>query len=514
VSVRVPPVLASPFSLLPSPFSSTMSSILALDQGTTGSTALVVHQDGTVIGRGYREFTQHYPQPGWVEHDPEEIFRVSVEVMREALEQSGERPVGLGITNQRETAVLWDRQTLAPIGRAIVWQDRRTAGRCRELRESGVESMLRQRTGLVADPYFTATKLEWMLSDGAVRRRAESGELAAGTVESWLVARLTNGHAHVTDHTNASRTLLYNLSSRSWDAELLDTFGVPRELLGDIVPSAGVVDEMAREHLGFPLPIAGLAGDQQSALFGQGCCADGLAKNTYGTGAFLLVYSGQRLPSPASGVLATAACGPAGEPAYALEGSVFIAGAAMQWLRDGLGIITSAAESEALARSVSDTGGVHFVPAFVGLGTPHWEPEARGTITGITRGTNRAHLVRAGLEAMAFSSADLLEAMTGSGGLAVPVLRVDGGAAANDWLMQFQADVLGIPVERPDMVETTALGAAGLAGVALGVWSSSGEFLARRRFQRFEPHLGDAGRLALRRGWNRAVGAALAWARG
>ena len=497
-----------------------MPSILALDQGTTGSTALVVDQDGRVIGRGYREFTQHYPQPGWVEHDAKEILRVSVEVMREALEQSRERPVGLGITNQRETAVLWDRRTLEPVGRAIVWQDRRTAGRCRELRESGVEAKLRARTGLVADPYFTATKLEWMLADGAVRRRAESGELAAGTVESWLVARLTNGHVHVTDHTNASRTLLYNLSSRSWDTELLDIFGVPRELLGDIVPSAGIVGETARDLLGFPLPIAGLAGDQQSALFGQGCCADGLAKNTYGTGAFLLVYSGQRLPSPATGVLATAACGPAGEPAYALEGSVFIAGAAMQWLREGLGIIGSAAESEALARSVADTGGVHFVPAFVGLGTPHWEPEARGTITGITRGTNRAHLVRAGLEAMAFSSADLLDAMTGQdgsgsrGALAVPVLRVDGGAAANDWLMQFQADVLGVPVERPDMVETTALGAAGLAGIALGVWANSEEFLARRRFQRFEPRLGGAERKALRLGWDRAVAAALSWARG
>jgi glycerol kinase len=365
----------------------------------------------------------------------------------------------------------------------------------------------------VADPYFTATKLEWMLSDSTVRSRAERGELAAGTVESWLVARLTGGGAHVTDHTNASRTLLYNLASRSWDPALLDIFGIPLELLGDIVPSAGVVGETGRDHLGLALPIAGLAGDQQSALFGQGCCADGLAKNTYGTGAFLLVYSGQRLPSPPAGVLATAACGPAGEPAYALEGSVFIAGAAMQWLRDGVGIIAAAAESEALARSVSDTGGVHFVPAFVGLGTPHWEPEARGTITGITRGTNRAHLVRAGLEAMAFSSADLLDAMTRSEGLSVPVLRVDGGAAANDWLMQFQADVLGIPVERPDMIETTALGAAGLAGVALGVWSSSGEFLARRRFQRFESQLSDAERLAARRGWARAVRAALGWAR-
>jgi glycerol kinase len=491
-----------------------MSSILALDQGTTGSTALVVHQDGTLLGRGYRELTQHYPRPGWVEHDPDEILRVSLEAMREAMAGARERPVGIGITNQRETVVLWDRRTLAPVAPAIVWQDRRTSDRCRELREAGVEALLRERTGLVADPYFSATKLEWLLRDGALRRRAARGELAAGTVESWLVARLTGGRAHVTDHTNASRSLLYGLSSRDWDPELLAVFGIPRALLPDVVLSAGTVAETDADHLGTSLPIAGLAGDQQAALFGQGCCSDGLAKNTYGTGAFLLVYTGGRLPTPAEGVLATAACGPRGEPAYALEGSVFIAGAAIQWLRDGLGIIGAAAESDALARSVPDTGGVHFVPAFVGLGTPHWDAEARGTITGITRGTSRAQLVRAALEAMAFSSADLLAAMAGAGGIDVPALRVDGGASANDWLMQFQADVLGIPVERPDMVETTALGAAGLSGIALGVWKGTSDFLAGRRFQRFTPTTGDSERRALRRGWERAVRTALAWARG
>jgi glycerol kinase len=490
-----------------------VASILALDQGTTGSTALLIHQDGSQLGRGYREFTQYYPRPGWVEHDAEEIFRVSLEAMREALAAAGERPAGLGITNQRETVVLWDRRTLAPVAPAIVWQDRRTADRCRELRDTGVEPMLRRRTGLVADPYFTATKLEWLLRDPALRRRAERGELGAGTVESWLVARLTGGRAHVTDHTNASRTLLYDLAARDWEPELLRTFGVPREILPTIVPSSGTVGETDPEHLGLGLPIAGLAGDQQAALFGQGCCAEGLAKNTYGTGAFLLVYTGQCLPEPAPGVLATAACGPRGEPAYALEGSVFIAGAAVQWLRDGLGLIRVAAESEALARSVPDTGGVHFVPAFVGLGTPHWEAEARGTITGITRGTSSAHLVRAALEAMAFSSADLLGAMAASGGLDVPALRVDGGASANDWLMQFQADVLGIPVERPDMVETTALGAAGLAGLALGVWKGTSDFLAGRRFHRFVPTTGEPERRELRLGWERAVHAALAWAR-
>ena len=495
-----------------------MPSILALDQGTTGSTALLVHQDGSILGRGYREFTQHYPRPGWVEHDPEEIVRVSIEAMREALASSRDRPAGIGITNQRETVVLWDRRTLSPVGPAIVWQDRRTSDRCRELRETGVETLLRRRTGLVADPYFSATKLEWLLQDVELRRRAERGELAAGTVESWLVAKLTGGRTHVTDHTNASRTLLYNLATRDWDPELLDVFGVPRETLADIVPSAGTVAETDPAHLGTSFPIAGLAGDQQAALFGQGCCEDGLAKNTYGTGAFLLVYTGQRLPAPPEGVLATAACGPRGEPAYALEGSVFIAGAAVQWLRDGLGLIRSAGETEALARSVPDTGGVHFVPAFVGLGTPHWNSEARGTITGLTRGTSRAHLARAALEAMAFSSAELLTAMAGSaaesgaGRFQVPALRADGGASANDWLMQFQADVLGIPVERPDMVETTALGAAGLAGIALGVWRSSAEFLGGRPFRRFEPSTGPAERRLLAEGWERAVGAALAWA--
>jgi glycerol kinase len=489
-----------------------MPSILALDQGTTGSMALVVHQDGRVLGRGYREFTQHYPQPGWVEHDPEEILRVSLAAMRDAVDAAGERPVGLGITNQRETVVLWDRQTLAPVARAIVWQDRRTSARCRELKDTGVETLLRERTGLVADPYFSATKLEWLLRDAELRRRAGRGELAAGTVESWLVARLTDGRVHATDHTNASRTLLYDLERRDWDPELLQLFGVPRELLPGIVPSAGTLGEVAASYLRFPIPIAGLAGDQQAALYGQGCCSTGLAKNTYGTGAFLLMYRGDVRPRPMPGVLATAACGPLGEPAYALEGSVFVAGAAVQWLRDGLGIIGRADETDALARSVPDTGGVHFVPAFVGLGTPHWEPGARGTITGITRGTTRAHLARAALEAIGFSSAELLQAMAAGEGLDVPTLRVDGGAAANDWLMQFQADVLGIPVERPDMVETTALGAAGLAGVALGVWRGTGDFLSGRRFTRFEPRTEPADRNRRRAEWSRAVATALAWA--
>lgn len=466
-----------------------------------------------MLGRGYREFTQYFPQPGWVEHDPEEIFRVSIEALREALAGAKDQPAALGITNQRETIVLWERRTLTPVAPAIVWQDRRTATRCRELREAGLEPMLRARTGLIADPYFSATKLEWLLRDPGIRRRAERGELAAGTIDSWVIARLTGGRLHVTDHTNASRTLLYDLETRDWHPDLLGLFRVPREVLPSIVTSSGAVGETDQEHLAFPLPIAGIAGDQQAALFGQGCVAPGLAKNTYGTGAFLLVMAGEDLPLPVEGLLVTAACGPHGEPWYAVEGSVFIAGAAIQWLRDGLQIINDAAESEALARSVPDTGGVHFVPAFVGLGTPYWEPEARGTVTGLTRGTGRAHVVRAALEAMAFSSAELLSTMSSGEGLTVPVLRVDGGAAANNWLMQFQADVLGIPVERPDLIETTALGAAGLAGLASGVWMSTEEFLSGRKFTRFEPRLDASRRRAKLNGWQRAIAAALFWAR-
>ena len=489
-----------------------MTTVLALDQGTSGSTALLLHDDGTVRGRGYREITQHYPQPGWVEHDADEILRRSLDAMRDAL-AGGERPAALGITNQRETVVLWDRRTLRPVAPAIVWQDRRTTERCRALGVEGREAWVRGRTGLLLDPYFSATKLEWLLRDAELRRRAGRGELAAGTVDSWLVARLTGGRVHVTDHTNASRTLLYNLAGRDFDPALLALFDVPAELLPTIVPSSGVLAETDAEHLGFTLPIAGLAGDQQAALFGQGCVHVGRAKNTYGTGAFLLLYAGTTPPAPPPGLLATAACGPTGELAYALEGALFIAGAAVQWLRDGLGIVARADETERLARSVSDTGGVTFVPAFTGLGTPHWEPDARGVITGLTGGTTRAHLARAALEAMASGSADLIDAMTAGTGTPLDVLRVDGGAAANDWLMQHQADLLGVPVERPGIVDTTALGAAGLAGVALGIWRSADDLAERLPRRRFTPRISPAERAAHRAAWARAVGAAVAWAR-
>ena len=493
-----------------------MKAILALDEGTTGGTALVVAADGKVLGRGYREIPQHFPQPGWVEHEPEDLFQAVIAAGRDAIAAAKLTPgdlAGIGITDQRETVILWERKTLRPVGRAIVWQDRRTAERCRRLRDEGRAEWFAERTGLVPDPYFSATKIEWMLHEPSVRRRAGAGELAVGTVESWLTARLTGGRVHVTDHTNASRTLLYGLERHDWDDELLSLFNVPRELLPSIVRSSGVVGESDPEWFGRALPIAGLAGDQQAALFGQGCTTPGAAKNTYGTGAFLLTFTGKDRTRSRHGLLTTVAVGADGAPAYALEGSVFIAGAAVQWLRDGLAIIAKAEETEALARSVPDTGGVTFVPTFAGLGSPHWEAEARGTIVGLTRGTTRAHLVRAALEAMAHSSADLIGGMAEDAGRPLDTLRVDGGASANDWLMQFQADVLGTPVERPDVVETTALGAAGLAGMALGVWRSAGEFQQARRYTRFTPKWNAAERARHREAWARAIGATLHWAR-
>ena len=490
-----------------------MAAILALDQGTTGSTALVIHQDGRVLGRGYREIPQHYPEPGWVEHDPEDLFLATLAAGREAVRAAGEMPVGIGITNQRETVVLWERATLRPVHRAIVWQDRRTTARCEALRAEGRESWIRARTGLVLDPYFSATKLELLLRNEEVRRRAERGELAAGTVDTWLIARLTNGAVHVTDHTNASRTLLYDLDRGDWSDELTALFSVPRALLPAITGSSEAVGTAATEHFGVPVTIAGNAGDQQAALFGQACVTPGAAKVTYGTGAFLLQQAGATRPVGAEGLLTTAACGVNAERTFALEGSVFIAGAAVQWLRDGLGLITNAGETEVLARSVTDTGGVYFVPAFTGLGSPHWEARARGTITGLTRGTTRAHLVRAALEAMALGSSDLLDAMVKGSGLPLPFVRVDGGAAANDWLMQYQADVLGVPVERPAVIESTAFGAAALAGMALGIWTGPEELVEETGRRAFTPQQGDLWRNAQRDAWHRAVHAALAWAR-
>ena len=492
-------------------------SVLAIDQGTTGTTCLVIAADGRVLGRAYSEFTQHFPRSGWVEHDAVEIWEVTRRVAREATAAAGDARVeAIGITNQRETVVLWDRETLEPLHRAIVWQDRRTADRCRVLKDAGHEDAIRERTGLVLDPYFSGTKIAWLLDevpDG--RALAEAGRLAVGTIDSWLVTRLTDGRAHVTDPTNASRTLLYNLHDRAWDDWALDLLGVPRALLPEVRPSAGTFGVASPDHLGFEAPIAGIAGDQQAALFGQGCWTPGLAKNTYGTGAFLLLNTGATPVASSHGLLTTVACDASGGIAYALEGSVFIAGAAIQWLRDGLGVLPSASESEAMAVALADNGGVFFVPAFVGLGAPHWEPDARGALFGLTRGTTKEHLVRAALEAMAYGTADVLEAMEADSGVATTELRVDGGAAMNGWLMEFQAGIAGVPVRRPELVETTALGAAGLAGIATGVWTTADDFLAAQgESVRYEATL-DPGEVdRLRREWRRAVTATIGWARG
>jgi len=488
-----------------------MKHVLAIDEGTTGITALVIAADGRVVGRGYREITQHFPQPGWVEHDAEEILERTLLTARDAITAAGVTPDVLGITNQRETVVLWHRDTGKPLARAIVWQDRRTTERCQQLK--GKASFIAQRTGLRPDPYFSATKIEWLLKKPEIAFVARNGRLLAGTMDSWLIWKLTGGRVHATDPTNASRTLLFDIQRLRWSKELCDLFSVPMEILPEVRPSAGDFGKTVTSFFGKALPITGVAGDQQAALFGQGCCAAGQAKNTYGTGAFLLLNTGKKMPRPGEGLLATVACDEKGGAAYALEASIFIAGAAIQWMRDGLGILFNAAESERLARSLESNEGVYFVPALVGLGAPNWEPKARGMIVGLTRGSGRAHFARAALEAMAYGTAEMLAAMAKRGRVAFQELKVDGGASANNWLLQFQADMLGLPVARPDVIETTALGAAGLAGVGGGVWADAAEFMGTRQFTTFNPEMDRGDADALIAGWQRAVRAALGWAR-
>lgn len=485
--------------------------ILALDQGTSGSTALVVDGDGVVRARGYAELPQYYPQPGWVEHEPEEIWRTVVEAAQSALSKAqvaGRDIAAIGITNQRETTILWDRATGTPIHRAIVWQCRRTAPLCDRLRAEGCEAVVRQRTGLVLDAYFSGTKIRWLLDTvPGARARGARGELAFGTVDAWLLWKLTAGGVHATDVSNASRTLCLNLKTCDWDDEMLRVLGIPREVLPGVRSSAEVFGTTTGlDWLPDGIPIAGIAGDQQAALFGQTCFEPGTAKNTYGTGCFLLLNTGTTPIGSEHGLLTTIAWTVAGQTTYALEGSVFVAGAAIQWLRDGLGILKTAGQSQTLAESVSDTGGVYFVPAFVGLGAPYWDMYARGTIVGITRGTTGAHLTRAALEAIAYQSRDVLEAMVADAGLAVHSLRVDGGAAANDFLCQFQADVMNVPVERPTVIETTGLGAAYLAALGAGLWRSLGDAARRRAIERtFLPAVDPATRAARYAGWQRAV---------
>ncbi|HET9325767.1 MAG TPA: glycerol kinase GlpK [Candidatus Eisenbacteria bacterium] len=482
---------------------------MSIDQGTTGTTVLLLDAKGSTRGRGYAELPQHFPRPGWVEHDGREIWATVRAAVKRALAHgrtTGKHVAAIGITNQRETALLWDRKSGAPVGPAIVWQDRRTAERCAALRRRGLEPEIARSTGLRLDPYFSGTKLEWMLDHGA-RVRARAGRLAFGTVDAWLIWKLTGGRVHATDPTNASRTLLYDIRKLAWSEALLRTLRVPAAVLPEVRPSSGDFGA-TRGVDGLPdgIPIAGVAGDQQSALFGQGCVAPGHCKNTYGTGCFLLLHTGDRPRRSRAGLLTTVACGARGEPAYALEGSVFIAGAAIQWLRDGLRILGRAAESEAMARGVEDSGGVVLVPAFAGLGAPYWRPDARGALLGLTRGTTRAHVARAALESLAFQTRDVFDAMGRDAGRRVSVLRVDGGASANDFLMQYQADLLGVRVVRPRVVETTALGAGLLAGLAVGFWRSPRELDRARVIEKvFEPRMGRAWREAEYRRWKDAV---------
>jgi glycerol kinase len=494
-----------------------MRYVLALDQGTTSSRAIVFGEDGAVRSVAQSEFRQIFPQPGWVEHDPLEIWATQHSVAVEALRRAGldaSRIEALGITNQRETAIVWERATGQPIHNAIVWQDRRTAARCDELKREGRAALVRERTGLVLDPYFSATKIEWILDHvPGARARAEAGELAFGTVDTWLAWNLSGGRLHVTDPSNASRTMLFDIASGDWDEQLLSILRVPRELLPDVRPSAGVFGHSAADVLGAPVAIAGIAGDQQAALFGQAAVQAGMAKNTYGTGSFILLHTGATRIVSDQGLLTTAAAQVNGRE-YALEGSVFVAGAVVQWLRDGLGIIKSSAEVEALAASARDTGGVFLVPAFAGLGAPHWDAFARGAMLGLTRGTSAAQIARAALEAIAFQTAEVLVAMERDAGLRLTELRVDGGAASNDLLMQFQADLLGASVARPQTVETTALGAAYLAGLATGVWRDVPEIASHwRRARVFEPQMSRAEAAERIANWLRAVERAKDWAR-
>jgi len=494
-----------------------MTVLLALDQGTTSSRAIVFDAGGRELATAQKELRQIFPQPGWVEHDPSEIWRDQLAVAQEALRRSGRAAAevaAIGITNQRETAVLWERATGRPLANALVWQDRRTADVCERLKAAGVEALVRDKTGLVLDPYFSATKLAWLLDrvPGA-RDRAQRGELAFGTVDSWLAWNLSGGRLHVTDPSNASRTSLFDIHAGDWDDALLALFGIPRELLPRIVRSSSLCGETASELFGAAIPVGGMAGDQQAALFGQACHGAGMAKNTYGTGCFLLMHTGEQAVASKNGLITTCAAQTGEAREYALEGSVFIGGAVVQWLRDGLGLIKTAADIEPLAASVPDAGGVVFVPAFAGLGAPHWNPHARGTLAGLTRGTGAAHIARAALEAIAFQSAELVQAMAADGGRPLAELRVDGGATANNLLMQFQADLLGVPVVRPRIQETTALGAAYLAGLAAGVWKSRAEIAAQwTRERTFAPVLPPAAAAARMADWQRAVRCALTFA--
>lgn len=497
------------------------SYVLAIDQGTTGSTVILFDRDALIKGRAYGEITQYFPHPGWVEHDPDEIWTVTLGTVERALASAGvgaSTLAAIGITNQRETTVLWDRRDGRPVARAIVWQDRRTAPLCDALKARGLEETIRRKTGLVIDPYFSASKIKWLLDHvPGLRARAQRGEIAFGTIDAWLVWHLTGGRAHVTDYSNAARTLLFNIHTLRWDEDLLQLFDIPAGILPEVVASSQVCGHTDPERFfgTRAIPVAGLAGDQQAALFGQACYHRGMAKNTYGTGSFVLMHTGKQAIASGHNLLTTIAWKIGDEPVeYALEGAIFVTGAGVQWLRDGLGIITEAAETEALAASLPSNEDVYFVPALVGLGAPHWDAYARGLIIGLTRGTTRAHLARAVLEAMCYQSRDVMDAMAADSGIALATLRCDGGAVGNGFLMQFQADILGVAVEVPEVAETTALGAAYLAGLATGYWADRDEIATNWRIaRRYTPAMDAPQRRRLYRRWQHAVTRAGDWAR-
>jgi len=494
----------------------TVSCILALDQGTTSSRALIFDHEGNVRGNAQKEFRQIYPQAGWIEHDPREILASQTAVAAEALIRAGVSTgdiAAIGITNQRETTVVWDRATGLPVYNAIVWQDRRTAEHCDRLREAGSEPLFTRKTGLVLDAYFSGTKLHWILANvPGAREKARAGQLAFGTVDTWLIWHLSGGKSHYTDASNASRTLLYNIHEGCWDEELLEILDIPRAVLPEVGPSSGMIARTAGDLFAGHIPITGVAGDQQAALFGQCCFTPGMVKNTYGTGCFMLMNTGSQARVSHNRLLTTAAWMRGREMTYALEGSVFVGGAVVQWLRDGLGMFRTSAEVEPLAASVPDSDGVYFVPAFTGLGSPHWDPYARGTLIGLTRGSTRAHVARAALDGIAYQVADVLTAMQADAGIPVTELRVDGGAAANDLLMQFQADLLGVPVVRPRQLESTAQGAAYLAGLAVGYWQDDAEIRSLWKADRvFEPSMDPARRANFLAGWAKALGRAKGW---
>lgn len=492
--------------------------LMALDQGTTGSRCIIFSPDGNIKAAYSMEYPLYYPQPGWVEQDPMDIWRTQLAVAKEAVKQAGipwSQIAALGITNQRETVILWDRKTGRPVYNAIVWQCRRTAEVCAELKEKGIEPLIRQKTGLLCDPYFSATKIKWLLDHvEGLRARAKQGEILFGTVDTWLIWNLSGGKIHATDPTNAARTLLFNIHTLSWDEELLSLFDIPPQMLPQVRPSSSLFGMTDPAVLGAALPIAGVAGDQQAALFGQCCFAPGELKNTYGTGGFLLMNTGDKPVPAGGGILTTVACGAVGKAQYALEGSFFICGAVIQWIRDGLGLIRSAAESEELARAVPDSGGVYLVPAFVGLGAPYWDPYARGAIFGLTRASGKHHIIRAALESMAYQTYEVIRAMESAAGAKISALKVDGGAARNNLLLQFQADILGIDVARPECFETTALGAAYLAGLSAGVYRNTEEIckLAQSK-DIFRPQMSDSERQRLIAGWHNAISRTLNYAK-